>query len=232
MHKILSLCYPHTFVFWSYKPIQCAGQIPWFSYNLIIEQRGTHIIRNIFPDGRQKALFIVTKHQKTELSKLGWALFCCSHCGFFKCNHRFALYKFINLSGKLQNAADDVDNNGKMVSFTKTKPIGWKIGNWLTDIDRYWQRIFSLPSENSNFEFPCCKIVIGSLCVSFMRIAKKIQSTTGMKQITHYITCHVQCTLYITSNINAYLWAQLIWTLMWYMLFCILFKNISNKLYS
>ena len=83
MHKILSLCYPHTFVFWWYKPIQCAGQIPWFSYNLIIEQRGTHIIRNIFPDGQQKALFIVTKHQKTELSKLGWL--CCSHCGFFKC---------------------------------------------------------------------------------------------------------------------------------------------------
>ena len=97
----LSLCCPHTFVFWSYKPMQCAEQIPWFSYNLIIEQRGTHIIRNIFPDGRQKALFIVTKSQKTELSKLGWASFCCSHCGFFKCNHRFALYKFINLSGKL-----------------------------------------------------------------------------------------------------------------------------------
>ena len=54
-----------------------------------------------FQTGNKKALFIVTKHQKTELSKLGWALFCCSHCGFFKCNHRFALYKFINISGKL-----------------------------------------------------------------------------------------------------------------------------------
>ena len=36
-----------------------------------------------FQTGNKKALFIVTKHQKTELSKLGWL--CCSHCGFFKC---------------------------------------------------------------------------------------------------------------------------------------------------